>query len=97
MSRPQLPPGHVFAEGPFRVCRLTYSIWGRDAFGDSCRIVDIRGWGYLTGQGHRALALPPEEALAAQLETLQFIAKAMNEAAGYVVRPETKPTTEGAA
>jgi hypothetical protein len=67
----------VFCTGPF-IVSLCGWIVGRDAFGGPCHIADIRGWGYLTGQG-QALALPPSEAINAQKKAAQFIVDAMNE------------------
>lgn len=77
-DRPKLCSGPVFADGPFRVMDDTLWIVGTDAYGGTCHVADIRGWGYLTGRG-QALALTSDEAIAAQARAAQFIVDAMNE------------------
>jgi hypothetical protein len=79
MKRPVLPDLPTFARPPFRVCKHTAKIYGVDEFGGSCMIADMRGWGYLTGQG-QALALSSKDAFKAQLKTAEFIVEAMNAA-----------------
>lgn len=37
-------------------------IWGRSLKGGANHVADVRGWGYLTGHGHGALALDGNEA-----------------------------------
>lgn len=42
------------------------------------KILDIRGWGYLTGKGHGALGLSDEEAIEIQKANAAFIVRAAN-------------------
>lgn len=80
MSGPEkLPPLPPFCSGPFTVNRATNWIEGVDAFGGPCHMLDVRGWGYLTGRG-TALRLPDEVAIKAQRETAQWVVDAMNAA-----------------
>ena len=44
--------------------------------GGETPICDIRGWGYLTGQGHGALGLSEKEAIAVQRAIADYIASA---------------------
>lgn len=76
-ERPTLPDLPTFCRGPFTVNPHTMWIMGVDEFGGPCHIADMRGWGYLTGQG-QALALSSADAIAAQRKTAEFIVKAMN-------------------
>jgi|GEM_PF-4594183 len=76
-TRPPLPDLPVFCTGPFSATRFGWIV-GRDAFGGPCHVADIRGWGYLTGQG-QALALDSSSAIKAQKKAAQFIVDAMNE------------------
>jgi hypothetical protein len=77
--RPPLPDLPTFARPPFRACKFTGKVFGRDEFGGECPVLDVRGWGYLTGKG-QALDLPAREAMAAIVKTAEFIAKLLNEA-----------------
>lgn len=77
--RPSLPDLPTFCRGPFYLSLHKRWICGTDEFGDLCHIADIRGWGYLTGQGE-ALALSERDAIAAQEKTAQWIVDAMNAA-----------------
>jgi len=76
-DRPKLPDLPTFARGPFYVDPNTLKICGTDEFGGRCHVADIRGWGYLTGQG-QALAMSSDEAVDAQRKTAEFIVAAMN-------------------
>lgn len=78
MTRPKLPEKPPFCAGPFEVCKITGHIYGVSAFGGQAKVADMRGWGYLTGQG-QALALSYDEAYAAQIATAEWIVDAMNE------------------
>jgi len=69
----------INAKPPFRYCDLTGSVYGKDAFGGETKVCDIRGWGYLTGQGHCALGLDNTEARKIQEQTGELIAAALNE------------------
>jgi hypothetical protein len=75
-DRPKLPENPPFAKGPYWV---NGAIWicGVDAYGGTCHIADMRGWGYLTGHG-MALALSNDDAFNAQKDTANWIVAAMN-------------------
>jgi hypothetical protein len=45
---------------------------------DMSMVADIRGWGYLTGQGSGGLALSEQEAIEAQEKLMNFIVLAAN-------------------
>ena len=75
-ERPKLPESPPFAKGPYFVNGAMW-ICGVDAYGGSCHVADIRGWGYLTGHG-MALALPSDDAFQAQKDTAEWIVAAMN-------------------
>lgn len=79
--------------GPWTVDDHALGIWAPNAkIGGETKIFDVRGWGYLTGHGHGALALDTAEAKAIQtanarlaaaaldmMETLQVVAKYLGE------------------
>jgi len=44
--------------------------------GGHAKLFDIRGWGYLTGNGHGGLGLPHEEAVAIQEANARLVAAA---------------------
>lgn len=79
VGRPTLPDLPTFARGPFWLMKNTHWICGRDEWGEMCHVADMRGWGYLTGQG-RALALSSDDAIEAQRKTAEWIVAAMNDA-----------------
>lgn len=63
--------------GPWRVGYRSLHILADNAkAGGDAMICDIRGWGYLTGKGHGALGLPPEQAAAIQDANARLIAAA---------------------
>lgn len=67
---------------PYRYCDRTKKVWGQNAkIGGETVICDMRGWGYLTGHGHGALAMSDEDAWKAQDEMGSRIARLLNEAA----------------
>jgi hypothetical protein len=51
-------------------------VWGASAKGGEARVLDIRGWGYLTGKGHGALGLDPKTACDDQDALGQFVVDA---------------------
>lgn len=59
-------------------------IWGRSEKGGRTVIANIRGWGYLTGQGAGALALNDATAVNRQLAWCEMICASVNMAAGLV-------------
>lgn len=63
-------------EGPWSVDSHALGIWGPSRKGGETKLLDIRGWGYLTGHGHGALALPADEATAIQKAMGEFVAHA---------------------
>lgn len=68
---------------------FSYSSFGSmilDARGN--RIVDMRGWGFLTGRGHAALGLPQDKAEAIQDRLGEQVALAIN---SYQPVPATIP------
>lgn len=79
IARPKLPANPPFCAGPFSRFKDSRWINGVDAFGGACHMLDMRGWGYLTGQG-QALALPADEAIDAQNATAQWVVDALNAA-----------------
>lgn len=63
---------------PWHVDRLTATVYATDVPKGPARVADIRGWGYLTGNGHGALALTADEAIGIQRANADFIVKAVN-------------------
>ena len=60
-------------------------------------ILDMRGWGFLTGSGWAALGLPDTEAARIQDDTLAWIVEAMNEKRERETgekRANTEPVTD---
>lgn len=66
---------------PLKYDRAGY-IWGRSEKGGLTVIANIRGWGYLTGQGHGALGMNDATATARQLAWCEMICVAVNKMAG---------------
>lgn len=48
--------------GPWNIDTHALGIWAPSEKGGETKIFDIRGWGYLTGHGYGALALPFDKA-----------------------------------
>ena len=65
-------------------------IWARSAKGGRTRIADIRGWGYLTGQGSGALGLSEADGAAEQARWAEMICAALN---AFAISPS--PTSIG--
>lgn len=61
--------------GPWEVGYCSLNVMARDEKG-SFPVCDIRGWGHLTGRGHGALGLSPDEAEAIQTANARLIAAA---------------------
>lgn len=75
-----LPDGRRIIDtpsGPFTACMGMVFAKHPD-IGD-VRILDMRAWGFLTGQGHCALRLSEEEAEKIQDDTMGWIVEAINE------------------
>lgn len=66
---------------PLRYDRAGY-IWGRSEKGGMTVIANIRGWGYLTGQGHGALGMNEATAIARQMSWCEMFCVAVNKLAG---------------
>jgi hypothetical protein len=81
MTRLTLPDSPIFVSGPFfALSDNSLLICGRDSNGDPAQVIDIRGWGHLTGEGHGALALSNGRAVQLQKEMRDWTIAAMNEA-----------------
>jgi hypothetical protein len=70
----------IFA-GPFKFAHD--KIWMPSAKGGDTFVLDIRGWGYLTGHGSGALGLPNNTAMALQDAFGQMVADALNALASH--------------
>lgn len=66
---------------PLRYDRAGY-IWGTSEKGGVTVIANIRGWGYLTGQGMGALGMNEQTAIARQSTWCEMICVAVNKLAG---------------
>jgi len=53
-------------------------VWGESLKGGDTHVIDIRGWGYLTGGGHGALGLSEADGIAAQRAVQAYIVAAWN-------------------
>lgn len=63
--------------GPWRVGYRALSIYAENAkIGGEAKLFDVRGWGYLTGNGHGGLGLPDAEAIAIQTANANLAAAA---------------------
>lgn len=71
MTDSQTLPQRTHTPGPWRSDRDARAVYAGDM-----RICDIRGWGHLTGQGHTALDLSPQEAVVIQTANARLIAAA---------------------
>jgi hypothetical protein len=59
--------------------RFGTRVWGVNAkIGDASPVLDVRGWGYLTGKGHGALGLSVEQAKAEQDAFGELVADLLN-------------------
>lgn len=63
---------------PWRMDPHSFSIYAQDVPKGPARVADMRGWGYLTGKGHGALALPEALAVETQKANAAFIVLAVN-------------------
>lgn len=63
---------------PWSVHTLTATIYATEVPKGPARVADMRGWGYLTGKGHGALALPEDEAIEIQRANAAHIVKCVN-------------------
>lgn len=63
--------------GPWRVGPYAMHVFADNAkIGGDAMVCEIRGWGYLTGNGHGALGLSAEQAQAIQTANTNLIASA---------------------
>lgn len=53
-------------------------IWGDSLKGDDTHVLDVRGWGYLTGGGSGALGLSEDDGIAAQRAIQAYVVAAWN-------------------
>lgn len=75
--------GHDLAADPYGL-----QVWGRSRKDGLAHVVDIRGWGYLTGRGHGALGLSEEEGIAAQKAVQAYLVAAWNNLPALISRIE---------
>lgn len=74
---------HFAKMAPFRYDARMQKIWGKNAkIGGDNPVLDVRAWGYLTGGGHGALGLHPQEASRQQDAFGQMVADMLNEKFG---------------
>jgi len=88
--------------GPFKTDDFASYIYGsNDKIGGDNPVLEIRGWGYLTGNGHGALGLSHAEAVSEQKRFASFVVDALNAtstpavAAGGVTEAEEGATDFG--
>lgn len=53
-------------------------IWGESQKGGDTHVLDVRGWGYLTGRGHGALGLSGADGIAAQRAVQAYVVASWN-------------------
>lgn len=53
-------------------------IWADGQKGGPTHVLDVRGWGYLTGRGHGALGLTEDEGIAAQRAVQAYVVASWN-------------------
>lgn len=91
---------NVTTLGPWRVhyseSGQAWDIWAPSAKGGETKLFDVRGWGYLTGKGHGALGLSPDDAVKVQAEWARMAAAAPDllEALKAVVAVADRNTVE---
>lgn len=90
-TTPQSDVGKVF-RGPFK--HVMGKIWMPSAKGGDTFVLDVRGWGYLTGRGGGALGLGEDEAMKLQDAFGDMVAAALNAYAPAVSELD-KPETDG--
>ena len=66
--------GHT--PGPWRIKKYSNEIVADNVPKGPMHVADVRGWGYLTGEGHGALGLGHDEAIAIQTANARLIAAA---------------------
>ena len=59
-----LPPRKM--HGPYKTDPFGAKIYGTSDKGGDCTVLDIRGWGYLTGRGQGALGMDDHPAMIEQ-------------------------------
>lgn len=72
--------------GPYSTDPLGAKIYGTGPHGPMT-VLDVRGWGYLTGKGHGALGLGAIEANNEQFAFANFVVDALNKASEDVNAP----------
>lgn len=66
--------------GPYRTDPFGMGIYGVSDKGGDCSVLDVRGWGYLTGNGSGGLGLEHNAAMTEQKRFAAFVVWALNEA-----------------
>lgn len=66
--------------GPYFTDPFADKIYGMSDKGGNMTVLDIRGWGYLTGRGSGALGLDKAEAIDEQKRFAEFVVNALNAA-----------------
>lgn len=70
--------------GPYSTDVLGSKIYGKSDMDGGVNIVlDVRGWGYLTGHGHGALGMDDHPAMEEQQEFAARVVAALNAAEGH--------------
>lgn len=84
-------------DGPWRVDNMGLGIWCDHKEKGANKLLDIRGWGFLTGKGHGALGLDSEEAESIQIAigNVAAAAPAMVEALEMVVKANNEDLSGG--
>lgn len=70
--------------GPYTTDPFACKIYGKsDKDGGEVTVLDIRGWGYLTGHGSGALGMDHNPAFDEQKDFAQRVCNALNAAEGF--------------
>lgn len=69
--------------GPYSTDPFGDKIYGTSDKGGANIVLDVRGWGYLTGRGSGALGLDDRPAIEEQIEFAKRVVAALNAAEGF--------------
>ena len=76
--------------GPYSTDPFGCKIYGTsDKDGGQVTVLDIRGWGYLTGRGSGALRMDDHPAMEEQADFANRVVAALNAAEGFADRAES--------